>query len=163
MTPELKSQLFAAFVQYILPVLCTGVAAGAAWALHKLAAYLGAKASGSKVAQVGVLLSNAVASAVVEVEATLRPGIKAASADGHLTPAEGASLKAAALAKVKDILGTEGLQLLKDVLGVVGIDTFLSGLIEQQVNYIRPTNGYGPLNGPAVGAGGAQVGAASPS
>ena len=112
----------------LLDLLLTAAVAGIAM----LTAFLRAKAQESKVAGAGLLLSEATRAAVLEIDTTLKPQLQAALADGVLTDAEKAKLKAAALELVKQRLPAAALASAKGVFGGF-LDTYLSGKVEQAV------------------------------
>lgn len=134
---DFKSALLSVFVEQLLPVLGTalaGVIVAAfgylTWWLRQKSQAEGASALQSKgltiVARATELMKNVVAHS----EAEIRPLIQKATADGELTTAEAAEIKAKTLEIFKREFGAEGLGALKDVLGG-SLDVFLSGLLER--------------------------------
>jgi hypothetical protein len=86
-----------------------------------------------------VRLDEAVLTAVKKLQQTVVAEIKAASSDGKIDDAEKARIKAAALANVKSYLGTKGLRVLAEVLGLSSgtVDEFLGSRIEAAVHDLR--------------------------
>lgn len=119
-------------LQYVVAPLLPVIGGLLVFALKKLTEYLTAKSAESKGALVGAKLTGAAASAVAEINATLRPQLEAALADGKLTDTEKAALKAEALKLLKEKLPAE---LLGAASGIFGgfLDTYLGGLIEREV------------------------------
>jgi len=78
-----------------------------------------------------------VRAVVLEVSQTYTDEVKAAAADGLLTPEERARAKAMALAKLKSNLGKKGLDRIERILGIDSIDDWLSTHIEAAVSDAR--------------------------
>lgn len=138
---ELKSVLLEMFVQYLLPVLATGLAALLGLALKSLRDMLSARASESKLHTVSARVAHFVSVVVADIEKTVKPELEAASKDGVITAEEGAKLKALALERVKKLLAEHGMKELQGVLGIVApqVEVYLSGLIEKAVSQLpRP-------------------------
>lgn len=100
--------------------------------LGLLTAYLRSKAAESKAARVGIVLNEAAIAAVHELDATLKPQLQAALADGVLTDAEKAQLKATAVELLKTKLPPALLSMAGDLFGAF-TDTLVAGKIEQAV------------------------------
>lgn len=132
---DIKSALTAAFIQYVLPVLITAIAGGLGWVLVQLGLFIKAKWGESKIAMIAVRVEHLAEIVVADIEATLRPKIAAAAADGQLTAEEGADLKKTAMERLKAMLAERGLLELQGVLGIIApqVDTYLSGAIEKAV------------------------------
>jgi len=120
----------------LLPLLATGLFAGAGWLMAKLIAYLSAKGEHTKLAAAGLKVAMLADAVVADLNATVKPELQAALADGKLTDEEKKYLKDLALARLKDMLGKHGLSTIQSVIGVwlPSIDTYLSGVIEQSVS-----------------------------
>lgn len=130
----LKAAALSALV-HALPLVLTALMGLIAAALVALTKKLNAEASHSKLATLGLRVTSLVDAVVRDVEATVRPLIVAAGADGNLTADEGKAIKDAALRRVKSSLGEHGLKELSAAFGDVG--HFLSGLIEASVTRMR--------------------------
>lgn len=133
---DIKSALLEAFVQYLLPVLCTGLAGLVSWAFLALRRKWEADGKVSRLEAVGIKLTTLASSVVHELEVTIRADLKAAAADGKLTKEEMATIKQHALDKLKQMLGQDGLKEAAEVLGLAGgglVDHLLSGLVEKAV------------------------------
>ncbi|WP_426730255.1 hypothetical protein [Myxococcus faecalis] len=143
--PSLSSILLAGAVQAV-PVLFTALAGLIAAALLALTRKLNAQAGESKLAAIFARATSLSEAVVRDIEVTLKPLLAAKVADGVLTKAELDELKAAALAKLKESLGANGLAELQQVLklsaGSVG--TFLSGLIEAALDRMKASKVSGP-------------------
>lgn len=135
MTPETKSALLTLFIAHVAPVLFTGLAMLLGWVLTQLGRKLGAQAGESKLAAVGTRFTLFAQAVVADLEATLKPELAKATADGELTQAEIAHLRTIALARLKALAGEKGLGELQAVIGIAApqVDAFLSGLIERAV------------------------------
>lgn len=130
--PTVGQQIAAGVIQYVVVPLLPIIGALLVWALKKLVDYLNEKGKESAAARIGAKLTGAAASAVAEINATLRPKLEAALADGVLTDKEKAELKEAALQLLKTKLPGELLQAAGGIFGGF-LDTYLGGLIERQV------------------------------
>ncbi|MBZ4402447.1 hypothetical protein [Myxococcus sp. AS-1-15] len=143
--PSLSSIILAAAVQ-ALPVVFTALGGLIAAALLALTKKLNAQAGESKLAAIFARATSLSEAVVRDIEVTLKPLLEAKVADGVLTKAELDELKAAALAKLKESLGANGLAELQQVLklsaGSVG--TFLSGLIEAALDRMKASKVSGP-------------------
>lgn len=117
-------------LKYIAPPLLTAIGGLLAWLLGLAVSYLKTKTETSKLAHVGLFLTEAARNVVAEVEATLVPMAKEAMADGKLTPEEGAKIKAAALELLKTKLPPALLLQAKGAFGPL-LDTILGGLLER--------------------------------
>lgn len=134
-------------LQYVVAPLLPVLGALLTAALARLVAYLGAKATESRGALVAAKLAGAAQSVVAELNATLRPQLEAALADGVLTVAEKQQLKAAALEQLKTRLPKD---LLAAASGIFGgfLDTYLGGLVERAVNEQKATAALGAMGRP---------------
>lgn len=113
--------------------------AAGVWAVKKLADYLHAKASSSRLFGALAALDDLVLSAVTSVENTLKPQLTSFQADGKLTPEEAKQLKDAAIAAVKATLGTEGWATLQKLLSILvggSIDDLLAQKVEVAVTKV---------------------------
>jgi hypothetical protein len=131
--PSTVGQQVVSFVlQYIVVPLLPIVGGLLAFALKKWADSLAEAGKTSASARIGSKLMGAAESAVAEINATLRPQLEAALADGVLTDVEKAALKKAAM----DLLMTK---LPKELLAAAGgifgdfLPTYLSGLLERSL------------------------------
>lgn len=127
-----KETLLQLFLSYVLPLLLTGLGAVAIWAVGKLATWLHSKEQTSKLARLGSFVADYAASIVAELNATLRPQLASALADGVLTDAEKAQLKATALDALKNRL-PPSIKALVDSLYGPAAETLLAGAIERAV------------------------------
>lgn len=136
---DLKSALLSLFVQHVLPILATGIGLLGAWALAKLAQKLDSDGKGSKVARLGAWAAHLASTVVADLEVTLRPKLKASTADGKLTPEEVKQLRDEALARLKALAGEKGLEELRKALGIAApeLDKYLLGLLEKAVGGLR--------------------------
>lgn len=121
---SLLGQLGPALVDLLMAAVVAGVGV--------LAHYLRSKATESKAARVGLVVTEAARAAVLELDASMKPKLKAYLADGVLSDEEKADLKRTAVELLKTklpagLLGAAG--------GVFGAftDTYLAGKIEQAV------------------------------
>lgn len=135
MTPEQKTMATTLFIQYILPVLFSALATLLGWVFVQLGRRLSAQAGESKLAAAFAQLAHWGDVVVADLEATLRPELGKAAADGKLTKEEIAQLRAVALARLKALAGS-GLSGILGNLGVAGDQTenYLSGVIERAVD-----------------------------
>lgn len=111
-------------------------------AFPKLTAWLDAKAADANASAATKAIS-AVASkvehfaeaVVADLNATLKPALAEATADGKVTPEEAAKLRALALERMKALLGTAGLAGVTGVLGIgaAAVDGYLSSVVEKKV------------------------------
>lgn len=120
------------FFSTILPILLTALGGVAVWAIGLLATWLHEKAKSSKLARVGAVVTDLANSVVAELNATLKPQLAAALADGKLTDEEKAKLKSTALEILKTKLPT-GLQSLAASFFGEAVDTWLAGHVERAV------------------------------
>lgn len=135
--PAAQSPILTAVLQYVVAPLIGVIAPLIVVALGQLVAFLRSKSSESKVASITAVFAEAARSTVAELEVTLVPQVKAALADGVLTPEEGAKIKQAALDTLKTKLPPS---LLASASGLFGpfLDTWLKGLIERSVSAQKP-------------------------
>lgn len=124
------------FMQYLLPPILTALGVGAAWVLTQLGLWISAKWGESKLAQATMRVTHFASVIVADIEATVRPEIQKALADGELSAEEGKRLKETAMARLKEMLAKEGLAELKGVVGVFAptLESYLSGVIERAVS-----------------------------
>jgi hypothetical protein len=135
--PPPQSPILTAVLQYVVPALITVLGPLAIWALSALAGFLKAKSSESKVFGVLSVVTEAANSVVAELNATLKPQLQAALADGVLTQAEKDQLKAAALTVLKTKLPAATLASAQGMFGPM-LDTWLGGLVERAVTEQKP-------------------------
>jgi hypothetical protein len=129
-------------LQYLVAPLLPVLGGLLMFALKKLTDYLTAKSAESKGALVAAKLTGAAASAVAEINATLRPELEAALADGVLTDAEKTKLKTAALELLKTRLPSELLGAASSIFGGF-LDTYLGGLVERSLLEQKATAAIG--------------------
>lgn len=124
------------------------------WAAAKAAQLINAKVRGEYLRGVLLRLDDAVLAAVREVHQVTVEELKAASADGRLTPEERAKVKAKAIETVRTHLGTKGIAELAKVLGLDdgGLEKVLSTRIEAAVHDLKRAgaNGSAGLAGDAL-------------
>lgn len=135
--PPPQSPILTAVLQYVVPALVTVLGPLLIWALSALATFLKSKASESKVFGVLSVVTEAANSVVAELNATLKPQLQAALADGVLTQAEKDQLKAAALQVLKTKLPAATLASAQGMFGPL-LDTWLGGLVERAVIDQKP-------------------------
>ena len=102
----------------------------------KLLMFLHAKEGESKFAKVTAVVAEAAKAAVLQVEQELRPKVQSALADGVLTPAEGAELKAAAMAILRTKLPAGVLATAGTIFGPL-LEAWLSKQVES-ANVLMP-------------------------
>ncbi|MGH8525244.1 MAG: hypothetical protein ACREXY_13865 [Gammaproteobacteria bacterium] len=134
-----KSALLGLFVQYILPVLATAIASGLTWVLAQLALKIQAEWSQSKWGAAMTQLALLAKSAVAEVEATLRPLIKEAAADGSISKEEAEKLKKAAIDKLVEMAKVQGFEEARKLLETLAppVLALVGGFIESAVSAQR--------------------------
>ncbi len=74
------------------------------------------------------------------IDATMRPALAQALADGKLEPAEIAELRALGLAQLKILFGTAGLAELKSALGLAddgAVEHYLQGMLEKKIDQVN--------------------------
>lgn len=133
---DAKSQVLQLFITTVLPVLFTGLATLLGWVFIQLGRKYGTDAGATKKNQVLGHLFALAQSVVADLEATLKPQLLLATADGVLSPTEITALREAALERVKFLAGEKGLAEAQALLGM-GSDAltqFLLGLIEKAVD-----------------------------
>lgn len=103
--------------------------------LPHLRDWLKAKAATSAIAGAGLKLETIGESVVAHVNAGLKAKAESLLADGELSAADKAELKAEGMRLFKEQLGTEGLGSIAGALGLGAsmVDTFLSGVLEKKV------------------------------
>lgn len=123
--------LMPALIEYGVPLVLAALSAVASMALNAMRKHFDSAAAQSLLDR----LERSAQLAVMDVEQTLMPKIKAAAADGRITPEEKDELKAAALARARAILGDRGV---RDVqANGQNIDSVINHLIEAKVNEMR--------------------------
>lgn len=110
-------------------LLFTALLAGLAF----LANFLRTKAAESKAARVGLVITESARAAVLELDATMKPKLKAYLADGVLSDEEKADLKKTAMELLKTKLPGGLLKTAAQVVGAGFLDTYLSGKVEEAV------------------------------
>lgn len=109
-------------------LLFTALLAGLAF----LANFLRQKTAESKAARVGLVVTESARAAVLELDASMKPKLKAYLADGVLSEEEKADLKKTALELLKSKLPGNLLTAAGGIFGAF-TDTYLAGKIEQAV------------------------------
>jgi len=120
------------FLAKLGPSLLDLLTAAAIAGIGVLAAFLRAKSAESKAAKVGLVVTEAARAAVLELDASIKPKLKAFLADGKLSDEEKAELKKMALDLLKTKLPAGLLTAAGGVFGAF-TDTYLAGKIEQAV------------------------------
>lgn len=120
------------FLSGLVPSLLDLLSAAAIAGIGLLAAFLRAKAAESKVAKVSLVLTEAARAAVLELDAAVKPKLKAFMADGVLSDDEKAELKKMALDLLKTKLPAGLLSTAGSVFGAF-TETYLAGKVEQAV------------------------------
>jgi hypothetical protein len=135
-TVEPKSDIFWTVMQFFLPLM----GAALVWLKVKLIAWIQAKTKNEMIAGMLARLADSVVTLVREAEQTTVAAIKAAkdpkSPGGvNLTKAEAENIKAAVIAKFKEIWGVKGLAEAGKVLGLSedGLLKFISAKVESAV------------------------------
>jgi hypothetical protein len=121
--------------QLLSPVLLAGLS----WLSVKAAQLITAKVKNEYLKGVLVRLDDAVFAAVREVQQMTVDSLKAASADGQLTPDERAKVKQAAIDSIKSHLGAKGIGEIASILGLEdgAIDKLLSTRVEAAVHDLK--------------------------
>jgi hypothetical protein len=132
--------LLEAVLQYIVAPLLPLIGAAVVGALGKLVLYLHAREAESRVARIAAVFAEGARSIVAELDATLRPQLAEALADGVLTAAEKAKLKEAALLALRSKLPPALLEQARGVFGPL-LDSWLGGLVERAVTDRRALQG----------------------
>lgn len=140
--PPKPSPVLEAVLQYIVAPLIAIAAPILVALLAKLVQYLNSKGKESKLALVGGVVADAAHSVVAELDVTLRPKLTAALADGKLTDAEKAELKAAAVDALKTKLPAS---VMGGAAGIFGplLDQWLGGMVERAVSARAVTEAAG--------------------
>jgi hypothetical protein len=128
----MKDTLLQLFLDYALPPLLVALFGFVMWALAQLATWLRSREAESKLFRLTATVTDLSRSIVAELNATLRPQLAAALADGVLTDVEKAQLKSTALDVLKNKL-PEGLRTLATQFFGTAVDAWLGGHIERAV------------------------------
>lgn len=132
-TPALAAETPAAsFLAQLGPALTDLLMAATLAGIGILAAFLRAKAVESKAARVGLVVTEAARAAVLELDASLKPKLKAYLADGVLSEEEKAELKKTAVDLLKTKLPAGLLSAAGGIFGAF-TETYLAGKVEQAV------------------------------
>lgn len=135
-------------LQYLLPILLPAIGTLLVALLGKLVAYLHAREKESVGLRLASVLTGSAHSVVAELNATLRPQLEAALADGILTDVEKAQLKQAALNLLKQKLPAATMALVSKTFGEL-TDTYLAGLIERAVTREKADAAIGAIRPPS--------------
>lgn len=130
--PEPAPTAGQSFLAALGPSLMDLLTASAIAGIGLLAAFLRAKSAESKVAKVSLVVTEAARAAVLELDATIKPKLKAYLADGVLSDEEKAELKRLAMDLLKTKLPAGLLTTAGSVFGAF-TDTYLAGKVEQAV------------------------------
>jgi hypothetical protein len=124
------------FVQYLLPVIFSGLAGLLSWVFVQVGKRAKAQAGESKVTAISARLAHFGDVTVADLEATLKPELIAATKDGELTRAEILHLRDVALTRLKVLAGQRGAAEIHNVLGIgaAQVDEYLRGVIERAVD-----------------------------
>lgn len=136
MTPDLKSALVGAAVQFLLPLAFSGVLTGIVALLGFAVAHAKQSLKSEKAQHFASQLGDMLTAAIAEVRASVEPLVKEAAKDGRITPEEARAIRDAALGKLKAMLGEKGQDLVHKLLGVAQehADTFLTGLLAAEAS-----------------------------
>lgn len=135
-TPSAWDTILPKLLEAVLPLL--GILAS--WASIELAKFIKAKTKNEALAGALVRLNDVVFTVVKSLNQTVVDGLKAANADGRVTPEEVAKIKADALALVKSHIGPKGLDELLYVFGLkdeAALDKFVSDKVEAAVGDVK--------------------------
>lgn len=133
-----KETLLQLFLTYGVPFLSVALFALVAWLLVKLRAWLHEKEQTSLAARYASQVADYASSVVAELNATLRPQLVAALADGKLTDVEKAALKQAGLAALAKGLPLPITAWIASTFGE-GAPTWLGGHLERAVLAQKPS------------------------
>jgi hypothetical protein len=89
---------------------------------------------------------------VADLEATMRPAVAAAGADGKLTPEEAAKLRAVAMDRLKALMGQHGVTELAGTLNILApqVSEVLGGYLERAVLELKATKALAaPVEAPS--------------
>jgi hypothetical protein len=138
---QLKSQALMWLIIVCVPAAVALVFGMAVRALHNLATFLDAKTKDSKLASIAGVVAHKAEAIAADLEATLVPELKAASADGVLDKGDREHLRAVAVEKLKQLLGEQGISTVRDVMQVAGdqLNQYLVGAIEKAVDKLPVT------------------------
>lgn len=129
----------------LAPVLLTVLVAAVVWALNALREKLTHDGKASRLAFV-IERSLVLAGAIVrDLEATMRPLLKEASADGKLTTEEIRRIKSAALIQLQASLKDKGLKELQEVLRIEAgqLGVVLGGFVERALDNMKAEQARG--------------------
>jgi hypothetical protein len=123
------------FMQIVVPALFTALAAVVTWGGKKLIDFIDAKTKNEAVAGILGRLVGVVQTVVLDVNGTVKAGFIDAAKDGTITATEAAQIKAIAIAKVKEHLGTKGIAEVVTALGIAPamIDAFIGSHLEAAI------------------------------
>lgn len=132
---NVKEALESGFITYVVPLLFSGLALLGGWALKKLSDKLGTQTNAGKLELIGARLASFARTIVLDLEATMRPELGRAAADGKLSSSEKATLRDAALRRFRELLGEKGMAEVAAVLGIAapGVGDVLLGHLEKAV------------------------------
>lgn len=130
------SQLIGDIVQSLLPAASLLLVTLIGWATRELARFIAQRVQNEALAAAMTRLNNTVYEVVLDLEQTVVGKLKDVTSPGGdgaggITEAEAADVKAAALAKVKALIGPEGLKRLLYVMA--GDQKQLDALIDTKV------------------------------
>lgn len=120
------------FVQYVLPVILTGLGGLLALGMKWGVAWVKTRAQTSTAFRLIAEVASSAEAVVLHVEAELKPKMLSALADGQLTAEEGAALKTEAMRLLKESIQAKGAGFMGQLVRFVGgnLDVWLSGQVE---------------------------------
>jgi len=132
---DIKSQLIQWAVILLVPILLTGIVALLVWSQKKLHEKFMEDGKLSPIEGVILKVIHFAEMSARDVEATVKPSLKAKSADGKLDAQDYAALQKEGLDRLKASLGERGLQELQGALGLgsAALDSYLTGALEKAV------------------------------
>ena len=148
---------FTDFALAALQIMSPVLLAGLTWLATRLAALIRLRIENEYLRGVLVRLDDAVLTATKELEQTVVAEIKAAAADGKISPAERERIKRTAITNVKSYIGPRGIAEVGRVLGLpdAALDCLITSKLEAAVHDLRHTgpNGGGTNGGANNGNG----------
>jgi len=135
MTPEFKSQLLFYAVVFLGPILLTAIVGLLVWSQKRLHEKFMEDGKLSPVESIILKVIHFAEMSARDVEATVKPSLKAKAADGKLDAKDYADLQKEGLHRLKASLGQRGLEELKSSLGLgsEALDSYLTGALEKAV------------------------------
>lgn len=134
---DLKSTLLELFLKYAAPPLFTAIAGLGVVLLMRLQKKLAAEEKQTVWTSLANRTTHFVEVVVRDLQATLRPEIEQAVADGVVTADEFKSLRKVAIERVKVMLGEHGLKELGAFVGEGAVDSYLGSLVESVLPSVK--------------------------